>query len=214
MCFWSKLDALQTCPRLAPSLFQAAAKHQCSGLWQRSGWMWGCRDSSAGENFASQCHTGSRLRLPFDFPAQGEQKQLLPRRRCCFAREQWPAVQEKPDAVSWASLLSQSVALCLLLSAWHHSSSLPSNVSPYLCLKEDQKDAFWKCHVIYFDCISRQGNHTGKGHTSALINRSLLSSLSPAALLQLWETPSDCSQFASLAFAEPGVIPQTSYLEN
>lgn len=49
--------------------------------------------------------------------------------------------------------------------------------------------------------------------TSGFINPSLLSSLLQAVLLQLWKSPFDCSQFASLAFAQPGVIPQIFYLE-
>lgn len=44
-----------------------------------------------------------------------------------------------------------------------------------------------------FVCVSHKGNHTDKGHTSALINPSLLSSLLQAAVLQLWKTPSGCS---------------------
>lgn len=64
-----------------------------------------------------------------------------------------------------------------------------------------------------FACVSHKGNPTGNRHMSALINPSLLSLLLQAALLQLWKTPFDCSQFASLAFAESGFIPQTFYLE-
>lgn len=45
-----------------------------------------------GDDFASQYHAGSRLRLPFDPAAQGEQeKLLLAKRNCCLP---W----EKPGA--------------------------------------------------------------------------------------------------------------------
>lgn len=151
------------------------------------------------------CPSISQLRESRSSCSQGEDAALLGSSGRQFRRSRMQFLEHHCSASRWHR------ALCCLLGT---TAPRFQQLSPYLCLKEDQEDAFWKCHVIYFDCISRQGNHTGKGHTSALINRSLLSSLSPAALLQLWETPSDCSQFASLASAEPGVIPQTSYLEN
>ena len=84
--------------------------------------------------------------------SSGEQEeQLLPRRRCCLAQEQRLAAQRSQETVSSrsrAQLLSWSAVPCPFLCARHRSSSLPSSVSLYLCLKEDQQDAFWKCHVL------------------------------------------------------------------
>lgn len=58
-----------------------------------------------------------------------------------------------------------------------------------------------------FAYVSHKGSPTGKRQMSALSNPSLLSSLLQAALLQLWKTPFDCSQFASLA-----LLSQESFL--
>lgn len=71
-------------------------------------------------------------------------------------------------------------------------------------------------NTIYFlfACVSsHKGNLIKVTDTSASINPSLLSSCLQTALLRLWKTPFDCSQFVSLAFAQPGIIPQTFYLE-
>lgn len=66
--------------------------------------------------------------------------------------------------------------------------------------------------TFLFACVPRKGNPTGNRHMNAFINPSLLSSLLQAVLLQL-KSPFDCSRFASLAFVQPGVIPQIFYLE-